>query len=199
MKRKRKSTRRAGWTVLELSIAAVLASLVVGKAVFVLRSASRTGGTQSTALALEDRARSVMDRIAVAIMGSDRGTLIPTLEGIHNNRMRYKFSLGLEDGEVVWSDPEEILFDEAGLDVVWTRDSAAANDVRVVWANEVGALLEGEIDNGVDDNGNGLVDEQGLSFELDGNSVVIRLSLQRQVPGGPPVTETIESIVTCRN
>ena len=45
----------------------------------------------------------------------------------------------------------------------------------------------------------GLIDEDGLSFVLDGDRVVIRLTLRRPEVGGRTVVQTVESVVTIRN
>jgi hypothetical protein len=54
-------------------------------------------------------------------------------------------------------------------------------------------------DNGVDDNGNGLVDESGLTFISEGSSVTIWLSLERIGPENKPVTYSRKAVITCRN
>jgi hypothetical protein len=188
---------RAGWTLIEMVLASVLATAVMAKGVFVLSSALSVAGDQTASMHYEDQARLVVDRIALAVMGSDRGTLFPQIEEIHTNSLRYTFSLGLEDGEVVWSDPEEIRLDGAAIE--WRENPGAAEERRVTWTNLVSPLLEGEEINGVDDNGNGLIDEDGLSFVLDGDRVIIRLTLRRPEIAGGTVEESVESIVTCRN
>lgn len=69
----------------------------------------------------------------------------------------------------------------------------------MVWTSLARPFLEGEVLNGVDDNGNGLIDEQGLSFTLFGDSVTIRLSIAQTNPEGEEITQTVETVVTVRN
>ncbi len=59
--------------------------------------------------------------------------------------------------------------------------------------------LEGEIDNGADDNGNGLIDEGGLSFSLAGKTLTIRLTIQGIHPKGQLISRTLETSLTLRN
>jgi hypothetical protein len=66
----------------------------------------------------------------------------------------------------------------------------------VNWVRE---LLEGELPNGLDDNGNGLIDESGLSFEIDGDTITIRLTLERFDAEGTLITRTVETAVTLKN
>ena len=117
----------------------------------------------------------------------------------HTSDIRYSFSLGLEDGVVVWSDPEEIRLSATGEAVEWLGNPGTPEEQRVVWSHLVSPFLEGELLNGLDDNGNGLIDEEGLSFVIDGQRVVIRLTLNRPEVNGRTAQETIERVVTCRN
>ena len=192
-------SRRAGWTLIETLLAITLIAAVLGKAAFVTHAALHLANEQSASMHYEDQARQVMDRIALAIMGSDRDTLVPQVQEVHSNNVRYTFSLGMEDGEIVWSDTEEIRLDGANQAVVWRENPDLAEERRVIWTSRVSPLLEGEVINGLDDNGNGLIDEDGLSFVLEGNRIHIRLSLRRPESDGRTVTQTIDSIVCLRN
>lgn len=195
-------SRRAGYTLVEITVVAVLATLVIGKGVMLVREASKVGGRDSRQMVLEDHARLVLDRIAYALMGADRAALDPqnTVFPLHTSGLTYRVSLGIEGGEVVWSDPELISFeDDAEANrVVWLENPDEAGERRVVWSRLVRDLLEGEDVNGADDNGNGLVDEEGLSFVIEGNRITVRLSLGRQGEGGLQM-RTVETTVTCRN
>lgn len=190
---------RGGWTLVEVSLVSLLMLGVVTKAAMLVQTALGLAGDETAGMHYEDQARRVIDQIALAVMGSDRGTLLPQIEELHSDRIRYTFSLGIEDGAVVWSEPEEIRLDDGKSKVEWRENPGAAEERRVVWTNLVSPLLEGEQQNGVDDNGNGLVDEDGLSFVLEGQRVVIRLTLRRPAEGGRTLVETVESVVTCRN
>ena len=197
--RARVGSKTGGWTFIEVMLAAVFVTAVMAKAAFVTRTALGLANDDSAAMHYEDQARRVMDRIALAVMGSDRDTLIPQIEELHTNSLRYTFSLGIEDGEVVWSAPEVIRLDAGKDSVEWVENPGAADERRAVWTSLVAPLLEGEEINGVDDNGNGLVDEDGLSFVLEGQRVVIRLTMRRPESDGRMVVQTVESVVYCRN
>ena len=190
---------RGGWTLIEVLLAGLLVTGVMTKAAFVVNAALSLAGDETASMHYEDQARAVIDRIALAVMGSDRESLIPQIEELHTNSIRYSFSLGLEDGEVVWSAPEEIRLGGAGSSVEWSENPGAAEERRAVWTNLVSPLLEGEAVNGVDDNGNGLIDEDGLSFVLEGERIVIRLTLRRPEVDGRIVQQTVEQVVHCRN
>jgi hypothetical protein len=52
--------------------------------------------------------------------------------------------------------------------------------------------------NGADGNGNGLVDERGLSFSLDGDILTIRLN-RSGTTGGQVINAFVQTSVSLRN
>jgi hypothetical protein len=83
--------------------------------------------------------------------------------------------------------------------VVWIENPGIPGERRMVWARNVADLLEGELDNDADDNGNGLVDERGLSFEAVGDVLTIRLTCERLDEGRRPLRKTVTTAVRLRN
>jgi prepilin-type N-terminal cleavage/methylation domain-containing protein len=193
--------RQSGFTLIELMIALSLLTILVVKLTMVVDQASKTHQRESLAMALEDQAILVLDRVSFAIIGSDADTLLPEPEApFFTPEIEYQVSLGVEDGEVVWSDPETI-----GLDaddpalLYWGKNKDALDERVVVWCRTVAEFMKDEILNGADDNLNGITDETGLSFVVDGDSVTIRLTLERMNKEGGPVRISKETTVTCRN
>ena len=200
MKRPPRNYARAGFTLLEIMMACIILGILGGKLVMVMGDAMQTSNEETAQVFVEDQARKLMRQIAFAVMGSDRETLAPTIAApLDSDDIRYRINLGLQDGEVVWSDEEMIELEEDAPQVAWSRNPETVDELRVVWSNAVAPFLEGEIPNGMDDNGNGLIDEKGLSFVVDGNAVQIRMTLEAPGPDGNMVPYTIETVVTCRN
>ena len=191
---------RSGLTLLELMMAITLLSILMIKAYDAVSVANDVAGDVSNEVVVEDQARRVLRQIAYAVMGANRESLAPDADAPFSTEdLRYQVNLGIQDGEVVWSDPEQIAMNEIDLEVFWKQNPATENERRVVWSQLVSPYLQGEIPNGMDDNGNGLIDEQGLSFTIDRNSVTIRLTLERRTPDGEMTTKTVQTTVTCRN
>jgi hypothetical protein len=181
-------------------ISIALLGLVVTKATMTLQMANKSHGERSSSMVLEDQCRRLLDRIAYAVMGSDRDTLFPDPESpIYSDRVTFQISLGVEDGEVVWSEPERIALDEGGGRVRWSRNPDEESELSAVWTNVARPFLEGEVMNGEDDNGNGLVDERGLTFTLEGGLVHVVLTLERRAADGRVLLRTVGTTVSCRN
>jgi hypothetical protein len=63
-------------------------------------------------------------------------------------------------------------------------------ECNVVWTKDVPALLEGDLENGIDYNGNGVRDETGLAFVKNGKSITVYLTLRRTMRDGQVLTKT---------
>lgn len=191
---------RAGLSLIESMIALTLLGLVVTNITMVMRATSSSYDTGAAASALQVQTSQTIDRIALALAAASRDALIPAPQSpLFSSEVAYETSLGQEDGELVWDDPERIELDLVDGKVVWRQNPDSSDERAIVWGKHVSDLFEGELPNGVDDNANGLIDETGLSFTTEGNSVLIRLTLERVDGDGPPLRSTLETRVTCRN
>ena len=193
--------RRGGFTLIELLIVIALAGVIASKVFLVMRQASETQSSSSRAMVLEDQVMRVLDRIAYAIIGASRDSITPEASApLFSNTLEYRISLGFEDGEVVWSEPEQIGLDPSDpARLVWVEAPDTESERSVVWCNYVRPFLEEELPNSIDDNANEVIDEAGLAFVLSGDSVTIRLTLEREGPGGAAMSRTRETTVSCRN
>lgn len=195
-----RAPRRGGFTLVEVLITLALIGLVFGNIFMVMDSSSKAFQAGVSSTDVEFQADRTLDRIALALMASSRDSLSPSAEApLHSSSLTYETVLGIQDGAVVVGDPQRIEFTVLQGQVVWTENPALPGERSVVWTNWVREYLSGELPNGVDDNGNGLVDEKGLSFTVEGDRVAIRLALERQGQGGKPITIVRETVVTCRN
>ena len=201
MSEKRGRQGRGGFSIVEMMLVVGLVAVVIGKVMMLMGQSNRVLRDEMEEVRIEDHARRILDQIALGVMGSDRDALAPILTPGHSTGVRFQVSLGFEDGAVVWSDQEEIAFNnEAGrCSVTWSERPGEADERSVVWSTLVRGLLEGEAVNGVDDNGNGLVDEEGLNFVVDGNQVTIRLSMGTSTEDGETVERSLETVVSVRN
>lgn len=198
--KKRDAEGTAGFTLLEVLVSVGLVGIIVVNLALVLGSGSSNFESTNAVMATEVQARRAMDRIELALMGSSRDSLfLAPVAPEHTEALNYEMNLGVQDGEPVYSDPQRIELVLENGQVRWIENPEAEGSISAVWAKWISEYLEGEVPNGIDDNGNGLIDERGLSFNIDGNSVIIRLTMSQPGPDDGLVTRTLERRVTCRN
>jgi len=192
----------AGFTLLELVIALTILALIGVNVSMVTRTGSEAARSGMFRQTLNDEADQTLDRISLALMSSGAENLYPiAIAPLYTNEVTYSISLGVEDGEVIESQPESITWEqlEDRGRVLWSENPGQPNERSVSWSNWVPTFHEGEEFNGADDNGNVIVDESGLAFDMRGALVNIHLTIERPDHHGEWVPATRRLQVTCRN
>ena len=215
--RSRTRSRTAGFSLIELMIVITLLGAVVGSVIAVMHTSTRAVGVGSTDARLESLASQTLDQIATRLRSSQLATMTPTLSApFSSTQLSFQPSVGVAAGVTQWGPVERIELEPSpsdaddGVDndgdsfvdegrVVWTQDVGGPNESSLVWANGVAEYLRGETLDTTDENGNGLVDEQGLCFDFDGTSVIVRLTLQARDASGVVLTRTVQERVFFRN
>lgn len=191
---------RDGFTLIEMAIAMALVGVLFVKLTMIVDDAARAHSEGNAEMILEDQAQQVLDKIVYALVGADPDSLVPNAQSpFFSSKVAFRVSLGVEDGQIVWGDPEVIGLAADPSQLYWARNEGAPQQKSVVWTRAVAELLEKELMNGTDDNVNGLTDESGLAFDVSGDSVTIRLTLVKATKDGHTITKTKETVVTCRN
>lgn len=202
MSARHRTSSRAGFTLIEMSIAIALLGIVIANVYMVLGNSSEAFSAQTTVYETDTSVRRALDRIALLVVGAERDTLYQTPTAPSSTpEINFTQSLGMQNGAVVFGNPQRIALTENGQDrgVTWSENPGAANERNVVFTRFVREYLDGEVQNGIDDNGNGVIDEKGLNFVLEGSLVIIQLTIEKQAPDGTLITRTYEARVTCRN
>ena len=207
---------RGGFTLVELSVALVLMSVLGG--LFFLTTESTTNATRTgVAMAeLDAQALRALDRVCDGLKSSSSDQATPqAVTPFSGTQLVFKRGLGADaDGEVIWGPLErfELEYDEADDDLdddgdglvdegrlVWTENPGAAGERRSVLCEGVREYLACETFDGDDQNDNGLIDERGFALDFDGNRVTVRLTLVSRDAKGHPLACTVQRSVAFRN
>ena len=191
---------RAGFSLLELIIALAVLGLLMSNVGLVMRTSSEVTQAGIRIEQLESQADLTMNRIAMAIMASSSEGIVPAPEAPESaDHLRFSRNVGVEDGGVLWGNEEIIELEHPSGQIVWRENLGTSEERRMVWSKWVSELLEGELPNAMDDNSNGLTDEAGLAFDMSGDLITIRITLENVDSEGKRLLRTLETQVTARN
>jgi hypothetical protein len=158
----------------------------------------------------------MLERISTALETAGNGVLLQALPDLAASTLNFQEPSGFAGGAVQWGPATRIALElepgelDDGLDndgdgfadegrVVWTENPGLPTERRVVLGNGVSEYLQGETANAADDNGNGLLDERGLSFAAENEVLTVRLTCQRLDAGGRIMTKTVQTSVHLQN
>ncbi len=206
----------SGFTLIELMIGTtVVAGLFYAIATTSL-SASNTYDETMRRARLVTKAHKVLDRISDEFVEAELTTITPALPGVGASTITYRVPGSLAGSVITWSGNRTIAFQtdagefDDGIDnngdgridegvVLFTIDAGLATQKQVTLCHDVRSLLGGELSNLGDDNGNLMVDERGLVFELTANVLTIRLTLEDIDEDGNTLSKTVQTSVRIRN
>jgi prepilin-type N-terminal cleavage/methylation domain-containing protein len=205
-----------GFTLVEMMVVVVILGMVLGSISLMGVASDRAFRTGATSAQLESQAVMTTERIVADVCIASHDSLSPDPGAAGASSIQYLQALGLEDGEVQWSGLRRLAFEyETGEadDGVDNNGNGLADEGRVVLVEEIGGPAErhrtltryvrelqaGELPNGLDDNGNGLIDEKGFVVERQGETLVIRLTLERADAEGRILTRTTKTSAKLRN
>jgi len=127
-----RARRSAGFTLIEVALVVALFGTILGRVVLVFRSSTRACQVGSTEGHLEAVVNRVLDRIAERLQASSHTTVTPSLVAPFSSpTIDFQRTVGFAGGVVTWSPTERIGFQ----------------------------YRPGEIDNGIDDDGDGIADD----------------------------------------
>ncbi len=209
------SARRAGFTLVEAIVTGSLLLLLLSSAVLAARGGMGAfRATRDTGDA-ETRVRRALDRAAFELLSAGAGELLPNPTGdFGTDTLQFRKPVGLTGTTPDWGPTMRLAFEYATGEIdddldndgnglvddgvlVFTRD-VGGNQQRVVLCRNVAELLEGELANGADDNGNGVRDEAGFNVHRVGDVLFVRLSVQEPMETGT-IVRTLETSVRLRN
>lgn len=191
---------RRGFTLLEVVLSLGLLVLVMGGVMQVTLTSQGAVRESMAQVRLLQRSRRAVDTMVAEVSSAGRGTITPALLApLGGSTIDFQKSEGYAGGAVQWSPVVRYAFEYApgevdnGLDdngnglvdegaLVRTEDPGGGNS-RAILLQGIAELLDGEIPNGVDDNGNGLVDESGFALEVNGNELIIRVTVEQPALG----------------
>jgi len=207
--------RRRGMTLIEIAISVLILAGVLGVPVMLLHSGSRSYAVETASTAASEELRKGIDDISTRLSTAfASGVLL-----IGQTEVQYNRCVGYQSGSAGGVTPgalkgpmEQIRFEysptdpDDGLDndgdglvdeglAVWIEGTH-----RVTLADTVPEVQDGEIPgNWIDDNGIGLVDEEGLAFKVSASSIEVYLTVASPDADGNPIMRSMKRTIAFRN
>ena len=190
---------RAGFTLVEMVLVAGLLGLAVWVGSGTLRSGRDAFRMSNQLMSIDTDGARTMRRILEALREADDASVasIPAFP-FFSESIDFQLVEPYDGTSTPLGDPRCIEIDADAAAVRWVENPGLGNESSSYWASNIATLLEGEVDNNLDDNGNGMIDEPGLYFSRDGELIRVGLTMTTQGPSGP-VTRTWTGSIRCRN
>jgi len=194
-----RSSPRAGFTLVEMMIVAALLGLAVWVGAGTLRSGRDAFRMSNQLMTLDTDGARTIRRILEALRAADDSSVaaIPATP-FSSAAIDFQIIEPYNGTSTPMGDPRRIEIDADAQAIRWVENAGLANERNSFWASNVATLSEGELSNGLDDNGNGMIDEPGLYFCREGNVIHVGLTMTTAGPSGP-VTRTWTGSICCRN
>jgi len=194
-----KLSRTSGMTIIEMAVTCLLMALVFGSLAMALASSRTVFERGSRTMTLEQDSSRILRRLTDALRGADAASLplVPP-SPLSSAVMDFQTQEGYDGKTWTWSGPRRLVFDPAAGTLSWIDDFGLPTEKQSVWARNIPALFDGEIANGADDNGNGLIDEGGFCITREGNLLVLRITVDGQGPVDGGSTRTAEVRIALR-
>ena len=191
---------RSGFTLIEVLIVAMILGIVLYGVLGVLAASSSSYRHSSASLDMESRGSRLMERLVDALRRSGGTTLTSVpVNPLWTTTLDFQRSQGFEGVAGNWSEVEGLRVDLAVGSLRWLREPEMASQAVIDDVQSVRPMLEGEIANGLDDNGNGLIDEPGFCVTRENNAIRLHLTLEEEGPNGSTLTRSWSTRVTTRN
>jgi hypothetical protein len=195
--------------MIELAIVAGILGLMLGGIAMIVDSSKNAFVSGSTNMRVDGEGQRTMGRVIEILRGAQLGTMNPTPEpDASTDWVEFQASLGAQPGGLVTlDDAQRIRFVAATGRLEWVQDFGLPEERVVVLSSGIPAQLEDELPgNGVDDNGNGLVDEAGFCMTFENTDAnpdleILRILMTLQRPGAENtvMTRTFEARLHARN
>jgi prepilin-type N-terminal cleavage/methylation domain-containing protein len=191
---------RAGFTLLEILITVTLTGLLMASLTSAFRSTGDTIRTVTSSMNLQVQGNRAIRQIRDGLRWAD-GTSLSVVPAppFFATEVAFVKNQGFQDTSTTTSAPVRIRFDPDLGEVVWTENPDLALERQLDRIRFVAPLQAGETANGLDDNGNGLVDEPGFCVTQEGDVLTLNLTLQGTDESGAMHTRSFSTRIHCRN
>lgn len=209
-----KNKRNAGFSLLELLIAVSLLGVASGTTLMLTRASKGLASQTQVMAQLDHQLHRALGRMTKGLRSATLSSLTPAAVN-GSASLAFQEPEGMSGGAPVLGPIQTYRWESAPddpLDNVDNNGNGVIDEGRIVFVPDasdptrrtvISKLLapwfDGESGDGLDENGNGLIDEPGLSFELRGRVLTLRMTVQTMSAEGVVVSRSRQAQVSLRN
>jgi type II secretory pathway pseudopilin PulG len=210
---------RNGYTLVELSISAIVMTVLFGAVAFAMVRANGAYQQDVTSSTVNTQAQRLLERIANEFLDASHSSIkITPVTPNHESWIEYTRPNGFAGTAVTFGPKRRLVLrysttdSDNGVDdnsnglvdectVALIPDVLGDPTNEIALGSGVSEYLEGELPNLADDNGNGLDDERGLcaTYDATSSTLTLRLTIERVGPGGVRLARTAQTSIRLRN
>ena len=185
-------------TLVEVSVAMLVVILIIALPGMIFRTSSRAYSTGALVGTTNSAVRRALDTMTDRLRASSPLQINEMAAGNQTSFITFRASTGFVGNAIAWGDTErfelradprdpidgvdndsDTLIDERVL--AWVTNPGLVNERATILCTNVRAVPQGEVPfNGMDDNGDGFVDEEGLAFTFRDDQVQMQLVVERR-------------------
>ncbi len=194
------SPSRGGLTIVELMVTVGMLGILF-QAVYSVLDALAGGYRSGTSrMEIDATGSRVMRAVTAGLRMADLESIddLPQVP-FFGTTFDYNRSLEFDGVQTIWSGTEVFAYSPAEGTLTLTRAPGQPEERVLLRVDGVPPMLAGEQPNGLDDNGNGLVDEPGFCASLEGSLLTVWLTLRGEDHQHREIERTWTTSVRCRN
>lgn len=190
----------AGLTLVEVVVVVGLLGIVLSSMNAVLGAIAGTYRSGTARMEVDAQGTRTIQRLARALRLADAEQVVGLVEApFFTTDMEFRQSTGFQEGQTGWDELERLRYSALDGTLTWTRENEDGDEGVLFRCENVATLQAGETANGLDDNGNGLVDEPGFCVALEGDLITAWLTLEEPDHAGRPIEKSWSMRIQCRN
>lgn len=188
----------AGFTLIEMAVTCTFVCVLFGSLITAVQSASDSFATGVVAADVGARSERTVHQLCELLKYANPETMSPKPAAPFSaTKVTFQRLADYQEGTKVWGETESLSLVDGRI--LWiTAPGSKTQNVRVLCTG-IATSLQGETPkNAKDDNGNGLIDEGGLSFEFRGNRVTVRVTVESHDVKKTRIVRTVQKTVYFR-
>jgi hypothetical protein len=199
-----------------IMVSIVVLSMLTAISVDTLLNTANTADACIGRSTLDLEAHNLLESLMRELIAADVGSISPNPFPNGSGTIHFRCLASIQNSALIWSDERSLILrassrdPQDGMDndrdghideveLVLLRNVGELDQSELVLNEHIPRLAPNELANGLDDDGDGLIDEAGFSIAVNDGILVLRLTIQGRDAAQRRISRSVESAVRLRN